>query len=279
MSSNAPLGKGSLRFATHFKSADLGGLEIPIEVRHSDLRVARRGVSSQVISDLDPGKYLVVASLPAGQVFTTAVEVLANTQQTVDLRPEESETEPLLAEDELQHFISPGLRGAYTGQQQQQPQPRASTRWTSPVASRDLPVATATALESLGPVAAAAPAPAVIAPSPARPAPPPAAAEVSWMDVLLAEHDRINENVGPRAAGPAVAAGATLESLGAAAAVRMAAAPSSASGAPLDQLHVRLLSGNALAARAASNPTINLQISDRGNKTADSTVPPATQQR
>ncbi|MDZ4820667.1 MAG: DNA/RNA non-specific endonuclease [Planctomycetota bacterium] len=95
--------KATLSFQTHFHSIELSSLELPVEVRRSNLSLAVRGRTNGTV-EVDPGEYLVICRLPAGQQLISHVEVKAGERIPVDLKPSEGDASP--SENlELDHFM------------------------------------------------------------------------------------------------------------------------------------------------------------------------------
>lgn len=98
----------TLRFQTQFHSAELNALELPIEVRSSDMRLVSRTLTTSELA-VEPGDYYITTRLPAGQTIQVYVEVKERKEYIVSIRPDagdESPSESL----EVQHF----LRGSLT---------------------------------------------------------------------------------------------------------------------------------------------------------------------
>jgi hypothetical protein len=81
-----------LDFKTAFKSSELQQLDIPVEVRSSNLALVGRTTSSQQLS-VDPGDYYVSAILPSGHELSAYVEAKGESK-VVELAPEPGEESP-----------------------------------------------------------------------------------------------------------------------------------------------------------------------------------------
>lgn len=94
----------ALRFELGFKSEELSGLSIPVEVRKPNLALVARALSSHAV-DVPPGSYFVTATLPAGQKLSARVRVASKPEVTVRLEPERQDASqpPAL---EAAHFLN-----------------------------------------------------------------------------------------------------------------------------------------------------------------------------
>lgn len=91
-----------LSFGLGFRSTEMNGLELPIEIRKLNNALVGRTRSTEPV-DLDPGSYYVTARLPAGQSMTRSIE-LRDTDERVLLQPD-PEDEWDHEWDEERHFL------------------------------------------------------------------------------------------------------------------------------------------------------------------------------
>lgn len=253
---------GSLRFQTHFSTPELSRLDIPVEVRRKDLSVVACAMSSQTVPGLEPGEYLVMARLPAGQLLTASVHVTPGALQTVDLTPD-SDGGSTQDANEVPRFIGPPRRSALPPQariQRGQWSPPVPTAVEATVAAAALdpslpaPASSATEapfLESLGGAAGFSPAlsfglsnfgveetPGVAGAEPDDPA----------IDLILAEYARL-QSEGPGDGRPEEAPAAREAA---------SALPATPEAPPLSEIRLRLFRGNVLAGRALPVPADQL---------------------
>ena len=131
----------TLRFEPKFRSQELNDFGLPVEVRNSDLKIVGHSTAPGSLTVKAPGKYYVLARLPAGQEITEEVEVQPLDDKTVSLTFDE-EGLSLPDVDEVSRYLGlPELTFLPTEVQSK------SARRRPPVAlpSTEQPVATATA--------------------------------------------------------------------------------------------------------------------------------------
>src|SRR5829696_4385552 len=224
----------TLNFEPKFLSTDLNEFGLPVEVRNSELKVVGHSTAPGSLRVKAPGKYYVLARLPAGQEITEEVEVQPLDVKTVSLAFDE---EGVSRVDEVSHYFGQPERTLLPTEVQSR-----SARRRSPVASPSTapPLAAAadpgeiaaksSILESLGAGELSAP---------ARPAYDP-------VDQLLAEYASLTS--------PAP----TLEVMGAVVAPPPLAiirtdVPPQRDLTPID-LYLRLFRGNALGLKTRALP-------------------------
>ncbi|HEX7772680.1 MAG TPA: hypothetical protein VF435_09685, partial [Pyrinomonadaceae bacterium] len=97
-------GQATLNFEPQFLSAELNQFGLPVEVRNSELKVVGHSMAPGSLRVKAPGKYYVLARLPAGQEITEEVEVIPGQTKTVPLAFDE----PGVAQagvDEVSHYL------------------------------------------------------------------------------------------------------------------------------------------------------------------------------
>lgn len=94
---------GALEFQLNFKSYELLGLDLPVEVRRPNMSLVARTLSSQLL-EVEPGDYFVVAVLPAGQEMSNFVKVGEGKTEKVILSPEPEDESPHESH-ELSHYF------------------------------------------------------------------------------------------------------------------------------------------------------------------------------
>ena len=99
-----PRAVNSLKFDANFGSNDLGGLDVPVEVRAENLALVSRGLASQSV-DVPPGTYHVTAKMPAGQQLYCEIEVPPGKDVTAELRPQEADASPHESQARQHFFI------------------------------------------------------------------------------------------------------------------------------------------------------------------------------
>lgn len=93
-----------LSFKFQFKTREMNDLDLPVEVREPDFMLVARALSSEQVS-VGPGRYYVVARMPAGQKFYANVEVKKGADEApVVLAPAAGEESPT-GWDEVFHFL------------------------------------------------------------------------------------------------------------------------------------------------------------------------------
>lgn len=107
-----------LHFVCQFTSFELSSLDLPIEVRKSNLALVARSRSSQTV-ELKPGIYHVTAKLPAGQELYNQVQVDEGTDATVVLSPDPEDESPNESRA-VQHFLGSQLNTAQVSSPNQQ---------------------------------------------------------------------------------------------------------------------------------------------------------------
>ncbi len=75
----------TLEFKPQFQSTELNRFGLPVEVRNSELKVVGHSVAPGSLRVKAPGKYYVLARLPAGPEITEEVEVIPGQTKTVSL--------------------------------------------------------------------------------------------------------------------------------------------------------------------------------------------------
>src|SRR5688572_21879130 len=75
----------TLQFQPPFLSTELNEFGLPVEVRNSELKVVGHSLAPGSLRVKAPGKYYVLARLPAGQEITEEVEVQPLEVKTVSL--------------------------------------------------------------------------------------------------------------------------------------------------------------------------------------------------
>lgn len=96
------VGDANLKFELEFKTGEFSELELPIEVRKSDLELVARPLSSETVS-VEPGTYLISAELPSGQKITRFEEVSAG-NNSITLAPEAADMSPHESHERT-HFL------------------------------------------------------------------------------------------------------------------------------------------------------------------------------
>lgn len=98
----------SIRFKTHFHSHELSELELPVEIRHANMRLAAKTLTTKEVK-LEPGEYFITSRLPAGQQLDAYLKVQPGESYEVELSPESLDQSP--SEDlEVQHFLRRSVR-------------------------------------------------------------------------------------------------------------------------------------------------------------------------
>ena len=101
----------ALSMTLNFKSSELNGLELPVEIRRPDSSLVAQTLSTKPV-DLPPGKYYVTARLPGGQRLMQLVTI-ESAPVTVTLSPDPEDQSPHEWE-EIAHYLgkpSPGRAG------------------------------------------------------------------------------------------------------------------------------------------------------------------------
>jgi endonuclease G, mitochondrial len=94
----------TLQFQPQFLSTELNEFGLPVEVRNSELKVVGHSMAPGSLRVKAPGKYYVLARLPAGQEITEEVEVIPGQTRTVPLAfDEEGVSQPGV--DEVSHYL------------------------------------------------------------------------------------------------------------------------------------------------------------------------------
>lgn len=92
-----------MSFRLGFKSTEMQSLDLPVEIRKPNLTLVESVLSSQTV-EVEPGKYLVSATLPAGQELFSEVDV-GDSTATVVLAPDPAD-ESKNENHEQQRFMS-----------------------------------------------------------------------------------------------------------------------------------------------------------------------------
>jgi hypothetical protein len=92
-----------LHFKLDFGSSELISLDLPIEVRKSNLALVAQSTTSQSV-ELEPGTYFITTRLPAGQELSNQIKMRKGKDETVTLTPELEDRSPH-EWLEVQHYL------------------------------------------------------------------------------------------------------------------------------------------------------------------------------
>src|ERR1044072_7025861 len=96
--------KGTLLFEADFLTLEMKEFGLPVEVRTRQLAVVAQTSAPNLLTVPAPGRYYVLARLPAGQEMVYEVEVQPGETKVVRLTPESQDLSPPGA-DEVSHYL------------------------------------------------------------------------------------------------------------------------------------------------------------------------------